>query len=421
LQLAFVVPYTPNLIRTRPYNLLRQLAKRGHEIMLATLWSSEMERAAIAELSSGGIRVLAARLPRARSLWNCLRTLPRPTPLQSVYCWQPQLLKTMQSALEAAQPRFDLIHVEHLRGARYGTHLNAILASTPYLPPIVWDSVDCISYLFEQARQGGRNIFGRLVTGLELPRTRWYEAWLAGQFARVLVTSEQDRRAFGELLQEFAYPANGHLTGANNLRVLPNGVDLDYFVPCRVPRALQTLVLSGKMSYHANVAAALYLLDEVMPWVWQKYPAARVQIIGQDPPAQISNRARRDPERIFVSGTVRDVRPYLAEATLAIAPITYGAGIQNKVLEGMAMGTPVVATSRAVSALAVQNERQVLIGDDPIVLSQQVMRLLRNPGLRERLGANGRRYVEAYHDWNRIAEQLERIYQEVIIEGSSAK
>jgi glycosyltransferase involved in cell wall biosynthesis len=87
----------------------------------------------------------------------------------------------------------------------------------------------------------------------------------------------------------------------------------------------------------------------------------------------------------------------------------------------MAMGTPIVATTRAVSALGVQNEREVLIGDDPEVLSQQVMRMLRNPGLRERLSANGRKYVEAYHNWDRVAEQLEGIYQEVILEHSSAK
>lgn len=416
MRLLFVVPYTPNLIRTRPYNLLRHLAKRGHEITLGTLWSCENERAGIAELSGIGISILAAPLPRVLSLWNCLRTLPRPTPLQSVYCWQPRLMNMLHSALKTARPHFDLIHIEHLRGARYGTHLQAVLSSRPYSLPIVWDSVDCISYLFAQAAQSGRSIFSRLVTSLELPRTRWYEAWLTGQFDRVLVTSDQDRRAFCDLLQESAYPPNVHMTGVNKIRVVPNGVDLDYFAPRSVSRAPQTLVLTGKMSYHANVAAALYLIDEVMPLVWERFPAARVQIVGENPPLQIGNRARKEPERVFVSGAVNDLRPYLAEATLAVAPITYGAGIQNKVLEAMAMRTPVVATSRAVSALAVKNEDEVLIGDDPEVLSQQVIRMLRNAGLRERLGANGRRYVESYHDWNRITDCLEKTYHEVIAE-----
>lgn len=415
MRLAFVVPYAPSLIRTRPYNLLRHLAKRGHEILLATLWSNEKEHADLSELAGTGIRILAAPLPPARALWNCLRTIPRPTPLQSVYSWQPELMNRVQHAVETATPRFDLVHVEHLRGVRYGTHLLNAFSATSDAPPVVWDSVDCISYLFEQAIRGGRSLRGRLITRLELPRTRWYEAWLIGQFDRVLVTSDQDRRAFADLLQEFASPGRGYLT-ATKICVLPNGVDLDYFAPRSVARAPQTLVLTGKMGYHANLAAALYLIDEVMPLVWMKFPAARVHIIGQDPPPQVSNLARQEPERIVVSGTVNDIRPYLAEATLAIAPITYGAGIQNKVLEAMAMGTPVVATSRAVSALSVRNESEVLVGDDPEALSDQVVRMLRNPGLRERMGANGRSYVEAYHDWNRIAGQLEEIYKEVIVE-----
>jgi glycosyltransferase involved in cell wall biosynthesis len=144
-----------------------------------------------------------------------------------------------------------------------------------------------------------------------------------------------------------------------------------------------------------------------------------VQIVGQHPVGQVRDLARKYPKRVSVTGTVADLRPYLARATLAVAPILYGAGIQNKVLEAMAMGTPVVSTSRAVSALAVQNECEVLVGDDPETLSQQVIRMLRNPGLRERLGANGRRYVERCHDWDQITRQLEEIYQEVIRENQS--
>jgi glycosyltransferase involved in cell wall biosynthesis len=420
MRLLYIVPYAPSLVRTRPYNLLRHLARRGHEITLATIYTHASEQAVLSELASVGIQVLAVPLTNLHSLWNCLQTLPRPTPLQSVYSWQPRLLERVESALAGGQARFDLIHIEHLRGARYGTHLREALSSASYLPPMLWDSVDCISYLFEQAVQGGRNELSRLITRLELSRTRWYEAWLVRQFDRVLVTSELDRCAFWDLLQEYTSPSNRRISGANKLCVLPNGVDLAYFTPQCGPRPPQTLVLTGKMSYHANVAAALYLLDEVMPLVWERFPAARLQIVGQSPPRQVLERARKHPEQVFVSGTVDDLRPYLAKATLALAPITYGAGIQNKVLEAMAMGTPIVATTRAVSALGVQNEREVLIGDDPEALSQQVMRLLRNPALRDRIGETGRAYVESHHDWNQIAEQLENIYAGVLAEHKNA-
>ncbi len=389
---------------------------------LATLWSSQKERAYLSELGARGCRVISAPLTRARAAWNCLRTLPRPIPLQSVYSWQPQLLQAVQAAIRQSESRFDLVHIEHLRGARYGTHLESTLRaprngsySLSYSAiPMVWDSVDCISHLFEQSSRSSRSLFGRLVTRFELPRTRWYEAWLVGRFDRVLITSEQDRLAFCDLLQDIAPSSDGHITGMDKISLLANGVDLDYFKPQRITRTPQTLILSGKMSYHANATAALYLVNEVMPLVWDRVPSARVQIVGQNPPRQIVELARRHPDRVYVTGTVADLRPYLAQATLAVAPIIYGAGIQNKVLEAMAMATPVVATSKAVSAISVHDGEQVLIGDDPESFSKQVIRLLRNPAQGERLGQNGRTFVEMNHDWHKIAARLEAIYQEVI-------
>ena len=398
------------------YNLIRSLAKSGHQITLATVWSNTQERSVLEELTADGFQILAVPLTRVRSLWNCLGTLPRSSPLQSVYCWQPQLLNDLRAAINDRQSPIDLIHVEHLRGACYGTHLQSAMQRSRFRIPIVWDSVDCISHLFGQAANNTHSLFGRALTRFELPRTRWYEAWLVGRFDRVLVTSDQDRHAFGVLLQAYAPPSNGRIDGIDKMRILPNGVDLHYFTPQDAPRAPQTIILTGKMSYHANVTAALYLVNEIMPLVWERLPSARVQIVGQNAPREISSLARKYPNRVEVTGTVADLRPYLSQATIAAAPITYGAGIQNKVLEAMAMGTPVVATSKAVSALPVRNNEEVLIADNPESFSKEVVRLLRDQRLRKQLAQRGRRYVEQNHGWDGIVERLEKIYLEVIEE-----
>jgi glycosyltransferase involved in cell wall biosynthesis len=108
------------------------------------------------------------------------------------------------------------------------------------------------------------------------------------------------------------------------------------------------------------------------------------------------------------------MRPYLASATVATAPVPYGAGIQNKVLEALACGTPVVATPRAVAALQVKPGEQVLVGDGPVAFAEAILRLLRSAELRARLGRAGRRYVEQNHDWGTVASRLERVYQETI-------
>ena len=91
MHVLFIVPYVPNLIRVRPYNLIRHLAARGHEVTVLTLWSTEGERADAEALKQHCHRVVAMPLPRWRPLWNCLRALPTSTPLQAVYCWQPNL------------------------------------------------------------------------------------------------------------------------------------------------------------------------------------------------------------------------------------------------------------------------------------------------------------------------------------------
>jgi len=334
MKLLYLVPYTPSPVRVRSYNLIRTLAQCGHEVTLGTLWSDEQDRTRLAELNATGVHVLAARLTSARRAWNCLGGLSRPTPLQSVYCWQPALFALLQREIQS-RARFDLIHIEHLRGARYGTHLQTEIKTLEFGIPIVWDSVDCISYLFEQAIQYSRSPFWRLVTRLELPRTRWYEAWLVGQFDRTLVTSALDRDALCDLIQEFAPAAfqpsfQTRVAVADRIRVLQNGVDLDYFRPRPGPREPQTIVFTGKMSYHANNTAARYLVNEVMPGVWARFPNVRVQIVGQGPPRSVQQLARANPNRVEVTGWVPDLRPYLARATLAAAPIIYGAEVSSR-------------------------------------------------------------------------------------------
>ncbi len=445
MRILFIVPYAPTPIRTRPYHLLRGLTRRGHAVTLATLWENEDERAALGKLEAEGIQVLSARLAKARSAWNCLCALPTATPLQAVYCWQPELVERMK-ADQGKDAGWDVIHVEHLRGARYGLALKNSSMPHPSASrlPVVWDSVDCISYLFGQAAHNSTRPLNRLVTRFELGRTRRYEAWLPTQFDRVLVTSPIDKAALKELGLKYR-PAehaprsearrllgsplrsevssfkagDGHMRAGCDQRpatmtVLPNGVDLDHFVPPDSPREPATLVFSGKMSYHANVTAATYLLSQVMPLLWRERPDVRVQIAGKDPPSSLYRQSAECGGRVTITGTVPDVLPYLQQATIAVAPMSYGAGIQNKVLEAMACATPVVATPQAVAALDARDGEDLLVADGAPAFARRVLSLLDDADLRNRIGRSGRRYVTACHDWNTITAELEAIYKETI-------
>ena len=325
---------------------------------------------------------------------NCKRiTDPKVLPLQAALAFGPPLLEVVRH--EAARGGYDVAHIEHLRGSALGY----VLPDTP----AVLDAVDCISLLFERALRGSASLASRALALLDLARTRRYEAGYTAAFEQVIVTSPEDAWALQTLSREERREAAGE-----TITVVPNGVDLDYFAPGEGERAPATLVFSGKMSYHANVAAALFLAREIMPLVWARRPDVRLVLAGSAPPAAV--RALSADRRVTVTGYVPDLRPYLADATIAVAPLRYGVGIQNKVLEALATGTPTIAARQAARALAIADGREMLLAQTAPEYAAAILRLLDDPTARAALGAAGRRYVEQHHDWNRIVGRLEEVY-----------
>jgi hypothetical protein len=132
MKILFIVPYTPNLVRVRPYNLIRALAARGNQVTVATLATGPADEADVRSLEASGVRVLHAPLPRWRWMLNCALALPSRSPLQAAYCWQPALMRALRQVV--ATEGFDAVHVEHLRGARFGLGLLDGGAA-----PVVWD------------------------------------------------------------------------------------------------------------------------------------------------------------------------------------------------------------------------------------------------------------------------------------------
>jgi polysaccharide biosynthesis protein PslH len=410
MRLLFILPYAPTEIRVRPYNLLRQLVSRGHDITLVTPWETDGELQALASWSDKGVDVRAAALSKWRVAWNMLRSIPSGAPLQASYVETPALTNMITALCEGderdgTRVPFDVAHVEHLRGVRFGLHVERMTRGRAHRLPVVWDSVDCISYLFGQATQASDSWRARLMARAETNKTRRFEGWLLGKLDPVLVTSMADKAAFEEMLP---------LGAPSPVRVLPNGVDLNRFQPPSAKRSTGTVIFSGKMSYHANVTAALHLAHDIMPGVWENHPETRLWIVGSSPPREIRELARESGSRVEVTGFVEDLGARLGQATVAAAPLVYGAGIQNKVLEAMACGTPVVASSLAVAALSVTQGQDCLIAADAGGFAQALVRVLEHPELAATLGDSGRRYVEQHHRWDAVATRLEGLYEEAI-------
>jgi len=391
VRILFVSPYLPSLVRVRPYNFLRTLARRGHEIWLFCLVYHMNETSNLDELTSYCKKIETVYLPLARSLMNCATHAVSPVALQSAYCFSPALKARVQEVLSAE--RFDVVHVEHIRAAHF-------LPDGTKTVPAVFDSVDCITSLYRQFSEDKPSKLGRLIARIESRKLAIYEPQQASRFDRVIVTSDRDRR---ELLN-----IAPHL----RVDVISNGVDLEYFGIRDELGDSGNIVLSGKMSYYANEAAARYLCSEILPLVRAREPKATLTIVGSSPSKRVLRCGALSG--VQVTGHVPDMRPFVGNARVGVCPITVGAGVQNKVLEAMAMGRPVVATSRACRALSVVDGEHLLIADEPGTFADAVVKLLHDDKLALRLGRNGREYVEKNHNWDDKARQLEETYSKAI-------
>lgn len=390
MRILFLSPYVPSRIRIRPYYWIRSLVELGHSVHLVALAPPDDSAASVEEVERFCSGLDRFRLSRARTLGNAVWALPQPaTPLQLAYSHHAAAERRVEELL--ATGRFDVVHIEHMRGA--------VLASRAVGVPVVFDAVDSISALFAEAARHAPSRLQRWIAASDLARSRRFEARAPFLFSRVVVTSDREAAAFVDL----AGPEAHH-----RVSVVSNGVDTAYFRPAG-SEGRRAVLFTGKLSYHANVAAALRLVRRVMPIVWRTRPETPVLIAGKDPPNAVRELAR-DP-RVRVTGYVSDMREVFAQAVVAVCPLVYGAGIQNKVLEALASGVPVVLTSSAAAALSGIAGRDYVVADLDAEIAQAIVALFEERARAAALGAAGRDYVVRHHEWRELAHRLVAVYR----------
>ena len=389
MRVLFVSPYIPSLVRIRPYQWIRTLHRLGHTVDLIAVRPPEdgwLDDVPVREWCAS---VSVFPLERIATLRNAVAAIPRGLPLQAAYSHHPDA----EAAVAAAARRCDVVHVEHLRGA--------VLADAVSDTPRVLDAVDSIAALFEQARTRATSWKHRLMASVDVGRTRRFESQLADRFDRVVVSSTRDAAAFHALSPA---SARGRIVS------IPNGVDAEYWQPDIEHPSARTILFTGKMSYHANETAALRLLRQIMPIVWRSLPDVHVVLAGLDPSPDV--RAHSTDARVSVTGYVPDLRPHFRAATLVMAPLEYGVGIQNKVLEAMACGVAVVASNAACEGIGAVADRDWLVAETDEELAAHAVALFANEHRRRALAESGRRYVVANHDWVTLGQRLVAVYQD---------
>ena len=401
MKILYVLPYVPSPIRVRPYQIIRSLVSAGHQVTVVALADEFATADTITELQTICEAVHIIPHKKLQGTLQAALALPSPTPLWAAYCFSGTMERKLQEL--AASGQFDVAHVEHLRAAHFASALAPL--------PTVFDAVDCITALRKQMLDAGGSLSARLLSWEEWSKLRTYEPQAYRAFPQIAVTSAHDKSELQQLDN-----------GLPPITVIPNGVDCDYFHPDEsiVPDP-DTLVFSGKMSYHANNDAALFLLTEVLPRLRRLRSGVKVLLVGSKPSDSLKSLAAQI-ENVTVTGFVEDIRPFLWQATLAVCPMRIGVGIQNKALEAMAVGRPVVCSPLAARALteAVETQSGVQVGETADEFAQICAELLAAPSVKTAsLGNAARAYVETRHQWSIAAQDFSRLYEKVITDSKA--
>lgn len=240
-----------------------------------------------------------------------------------------------------------------------------------------------------EAEAGGAGL-GRYALKREARRLAHTERQSVDQFAGVAVCSPEDTQHFG--------------THAERAWVVPNGVDDALMDLPAIAREKNHLVFVGTMNYWPNEQAMLFFHREILPRIRARIPDVVLSIVGLKPPASI--RDLHDGTRTFVHADVPDVAPYIQRATLSIVPLRVGGGTRLKILESLALGTPVVSTTVGAEGLDLSPDKHLLLGDDAEGFAEAVVQLLLDEPYRQHLADQGRERVRQLYLWSAIRQQV---------------
>lgn len=289
----------------------------------------------------------------------------------------------------AARERIEIVHLDTAMMAQYADALGAV--------PAVAAPHDAMTLFLQERARNAPDRLLRLLTRAQVSKMRDYERRYYARAARVCVVTERECDALKSLAPQL------------QVRVIPNGVDTDYFAPLARIVPPDTIGFLGAMDYAPNRAAALYFVNEILPHIARELPNVRFTIIGRNPSAEI--RALERNPRVRVTGTVEDVRPFVAEQRLMVAPFREAGGIKNKVLETLAMGKALVVTPVAAEGISVRDGHELALARGAEESAAACVKLLGDENLRGALEKNARVWA-LQHGWEATVAQYEALYQE---------
>lgn len=373
--------------RLRSLHILAELSRR-HRVTVLTTHTDAREAEALRAWLPPGAEVIS--VPYRPLKWRSPRFA-----LQLARSWFSRLpvdlFKSRVPALRRTAERL-------LAAGRVDVCVADFLCALPNVPracpaPVVYFSHNVEYMIWRRLCANAARPWQRLPLAIEWRKMRRCEAAASRRARLTIAVSETDRASLATLAP-----------GAD-IRAVATGVDISYFAPRAVPARPDRLVFVGSMDWRPNEDAVLHFIDAILPLIRAHRPGATLCVVGRNPGASLRRAAAQ--AGVEVTGTVNDVRDFVADAAVYVVPLRVGGGTRLKIFEALAMGKAVVSTAVGAEGLPLEDGVHFLRADAPRAFADAVLALLDDPPRRERLGAAGRRLVEERYSWQQVGAEFE--------------
>jgi len=364
--------------KLRAFHQLVDLHKR-HEIILCCLTDRLPDKTATEKVKEHCAELHVFKLNKLKQIFRLAAATFSSKPFQVHYFFQRKIYRQIKKVIQKSKP--DHIYTQLVRTAEYVKHFHEM--------PKTLDYMDALNKNYSRRIKSSSGI-KKLLTKEEAKRLVAYENLIFDYFEKHTIISEQDRNLIYHNQRE-------------KIEIVRNGVDFSYYTPNRGSEQKYDVLFTGNMGYLPNENAALFLVNEIMPLVWQSEPNIKVCLAGANPSQKLLKVANH---QVTITGWVDDIRKVFDSSKVFIAPMEQGTGLQNKLLEAMSMHLPCVSSKLANNALKAKPNDEIYVYDNAQHAATLIMHLLSDEHAAVDLAQNGRKFIEQNYSWQGANKKL---------------